>query len=95
MIICLLLRYASRQAMDESPKRVVQEANGKAAADLVRSQFIVAYPSLPVEVVTSAKPSAPPEAAGNSQQEVEAAPGPSQVTGAEVRWVSCIPLSIV
>ena len=71
--------------MDTQPTFGVQEADGMAAADLVRSQFVVAYPSLPAETATPAEPRAQSEAAENGQQEGNTAPEPSQVTGAEVR----------
>jgi hypothetical protein len=65
----------------------LQEASSKAAAELVRSQFMVAYPSLPAEDTPATLPeaSAAPEAGKDSQVEAEGAAGPSQVTGADVR----------
>jgi hypothetical protein len=64
----------------------VQEASGKATADVLRSQFLVAYPSLPVaaaEVQPNAAPGPGPGPGVDTQKEEVAQP--SHVSGADVR----------
>jgi len=65
----------------------VQDTSGRATADLLRSQFVVAYPSLPSVAATIQQPDAAPGPGVATQIEVAAAE-PSQVTGADVRWVT-------